>query len=409
MPAEPAVALRRSLGVVLLVMFGLGNILGAGIYVLVGKVAGEAGYLAPLSFLVAALVALFSALSYSELTARYPDAGGEVVYIDRAFGIRVLSLGVGLLIAAAGMLSAAAIVKGFTGYVQVFWHAPMEVIIELAVVGLVSVAVWGVRESLLIAAVFTVVEAAGLLLVIVPAALEPGHWIEVLAHWPSEPGSPGLAGLLPAAFLALYAFLGFEDMVNLAEEAKNPQRDMPLAIILALLVSTVFYVLTVWAALAYMTPAELDASSAPLTDVYQRVTAHSPALLTLIAIFAVINGALVQLVMVSRLLYGMGKRARLFAVFSRVSARTRTPVISTVAAGGIILSLALWFPVRRLAEYTSGLVLVVFVLVNLSLIAVKHRQPMAEGVRSIPWWVPVVGVVTTLSMLLYIGWHEIAG
>jgi amino acid transporter len=156
-----------------------------------------------------------------------------------------------------------------------------------------------------------------------------------------------------------------------------------------------------------MSPPELNGSGAPLTEVYQRVTGHSPALLTLIAIFAVINGALVQLIMVSRLLYGMGKRTRPLRLFAAVSPRTRTPIVSTVTVSVLILVLALWLPVRSLAEYTSTLVLVVFVLVNASLIAIKRVDPVQEGVRSVPFWIPVAGVLTTLPMLLYVCWRAI--
>jgi len=400
------VGLNRSVGVVLLVMFGLGNILGAGIYVLVGKVAGEAGYFAPLSFLVAAVVAAFSALSYSELAARFPDAGGEVVYVDHAFGIRALSLAVGLVIAVAGMTSAAAIARGFTGYVQVFWSVPAGPVTGLTALMLAAVAIWGVRESLSIAAVFTVVEAGGLLAVIVAAAREPVRWVDVAATWPAELG-PAVAGsILLGAFLAFYAFLGFEDMVNLAEEAENPQRDMPTAIVIALVVATAFYALTVWAALAYMTPARLDASHAPLADLYQTITGRDPVVLTLVAMFAVINGALVQVIMVSRLLYGMGKRFRPLAPFSAVNRRTRTPLRATLAVAGIVLVLAVWLPVRTLAEYTSGLVLLVFVLVNISLITIKRARPVERGVRVVPSWIPWTGAASTVSLLLFVCWNE---
>lgn len=402
-----AVSLNRSLGVVLLIMFGLGNILGAGIYVLVGKVAGAAGYFAPLSFLIAAVVAAFSALAYSELAARYPDAGGEVVYLDHAFGIRALSLGTGLVIAAAGMTSAAAIARGFAGYVQVFWNAPAALIVVLTLAALGAVAVWGVRESLSIAAAFTVIEAVGLLLVIVPAAMEPDRWLEVAATWSTDLDAAAVGGIVMGAFLAFYAFLGFEDMVNLAEEAENPQRDMPVAIVTALVVSTAFYALTVWAALAYMTPAGLDASRAPLADLFHSITGSGPALLTLVAMFAVINGALVQIVMVSRLLYGMGKRSRWLAPLSHVDRRTRTPARATVVVAAVVLALAVWFPVRALAEYTSGLVLVVFVLVNGSLIAVKRARPVERGVRVVPGWIPWAGIATTISLLAYVWWNEV--
>ncbi|HSH42277.1 MAG TPA: amino acid permease [Arenicellales bacterium] len=399
--------LRRNLGVGLLVMFGLGNILGAGIYVLVGKVAGEAGYLAPLSFLVAAIVAAFSALSYAELASRFPEAGGEVVYLERAFGLRSLALGVGLVIAVAGMTSAAAIARGFAGYVQVFWNASPELIVALTLIGLAAIAIWGVKESLSIAALFTLVEAGGLLAVIVPAAAEPGRWLQVAAAWSPEPAPAVSGAVLTGAFLAFYAFLGFEDMVNLAEEAENPQRDMPRAVIIALVISTAFYALTVWAALAYMTPAELDASGAPIADLYQRVTGGDPALLTVVAMFAVINGALVQIIMVSRLLFGMARYSRLLQPFAVVARGTRTPVRATVLVALVVLALALWLPVRTLAEYTSALVLLVFVMVNSSLIAVKRARPLQAGVRPVPAWVPWAGLATTISLLGYVWWNEL--
>jgi len=405
-PMSGAAGLKRSLGPVLLVMFGLGNILGAGIYVLIGKVAGEAGYLAPVAFVVAAVVAAFSALSYAELAARFPDAGGEVVYLDRAFGIRTLSLLVGLVIALAGIASAAAIARGFAGYAQVFWAAPAGVIVTLALAALGALAVWGVRESLFIAAVLTAFEAAGLLMVIVPAADAPGLWLDAAAAGSTALEGSAAAGVLMGAFLAFYAFLGFEDMVNLAEEASNPQRDMPRAIVLALLISTVFYAFTVWAALAYMTPADLNASDAPLADVYERITGNSPLVLTFIAMFAVINGALVQVIMVSRLLYGMGKRSRILRPLAAVHPRTRTPVRSTVLVTLIVAALAVSLPVRTLAEYTSGLVLVVFVLVNCSLIAVKRAAPAAAGVRVVPRWVPFLGAASSISLLLYVWWNK---
>ncbi len=398
------VSLQRNLGLPLLVLFGLGNILGAGIYVLVGKVAGEAGYFAPLGFLVAAIVAAFSALAYAELSARFPDAGGEVVYLDKAFGIQVLSLGVGSVIVMAGLLSAAAIARGFAGYVQVFWDVPTDLVVVLALLVLGAVAAWGVRQSLLIAAVLTVAEIAGLLLVVVPASAEPAAWLAVTDHWTSGLDAAVLGGVLSGAFLAFYAFIGFEDMVNLAEEARNPQRDMPRAIVLALVVSTTMYAWVVWMALAYMTPDELANSNAPLADVYQRVTGGDPRLLTLIAVFAVINGALVQIIMVSRLLYGMGRRSRWFRVFRSVNATTRTPVRATLLATAVVAILATSLPIQTLAEYTSGLVLVVFLLVNASLIRIRQSRQERQQVLRVPTWIPVAGIVLTASLLAYTIW-----
>lgn len=390
-------ALRRTIGPVLLTLYGLGNIVGAGIYVLLGEVAGAAGSAAPLAFLLALAVAALSALSYGELAARYPRASGEAVYLQRAFGRPWLSMAVGLVIAAAGVVSSAALARGFAGYFGELVAAPNW----LAIVGIVLIlgglCVWGIRQSMRAAAVMTVVEVGGLLLVI--AGL--GEGFAALPERAGEllPGSaPGAwMGLWVGGFLAFYAFIGFEDMVKVAEEVRRPRRDLPLAILAALLGAAALYgVLAVGMVLA-MDPASLVGTEAPLAVIYERTTGRGGVVITLIGLVAAINGILAQIIMASRMLYGLAGEGWLPAVLARVNARTRTPVPATVLAVAVVLILALAFPVAGLAGMTSALILVVFAGVNLALWRLRRRDP-AWGVGIAPAWVPPTALAATLLL-----------
>lgn len=391
-------ALARRLGLWLIAFYGLGNILGAGIYVLIGKVAGSAGFYAPLSFLLAAVVAGFSAFSYAELSARYPLAAGEAVYIEKGFHQPWLSALVGLLILFAGMLSAATIARGFAGYLQVLMPLP-EWILIIAVISLLGlIAIWGIAESVRIAATITLLEICGLLLIIGVGAPQLA---ELPATWGNlEPVyAPGVfPGIVFGGFLAFYAFIGFEDMVNVAEEVNNPQRNLPRAIIVALAISLVLYISVAQVSVLVLPPAELAASEAPLAAVYTAATGKDPVLITLISLFAVINGALIQIIMASRIGYGMSRQGWLPWFLALVNRRTRTPIVATALVSAGIIMLALWFPLIKLAAGTSYLVLVVFFLINLALIRVR-RTPAPEGVRTYPAAVPLMGAGTALALL----------
>lgn len=390
--------LARRLGLWLLTFYGLGNILGAGIYVLIGEVAGSAGLYAPLSFLLAAVVAGFSAFSYAELSARYPFAAGEAVYIENAFHKPLLSALSGLLILFAGMLSAATIARGFAGYLRVFTALPEELLIVSIIILLGVIAIWGIAESVRIAATITLLEICGLLLIIAVGAPYLG---DLGDRWHELPPllSPGiLPGIAIGGFLAFFAFIGFEDMVNVAEEVNKPRRDMPRAIMLALIISLVLYVSVALVSVIVIPLDELAASEAPLAAVYTAATGKAPVVITLISLFAVLNGALIQIIMASRICYGMSRQGWLPALFSRVNNRTRTPAISTIIISSGIVILALWFPLVKLAAGTSYLVLVVFLLINLALLRVRGKPP-PEGVKGYPVWVPLMGAGTSLALL----------
>lgn len=398
--------LRRALSLPLITLYGLGTIIGAGIYVLTGKVAGAAGMHAPLSFALAGVVALFTALSFAELAARYPKSAGEALYVHEGFGRRRLSLAVGLALATAGAVSSATLANGFVGYLHLFVATPRWAIIGALVLALGLLAAWGVFESVLVATVTTLIEAAGLLLII---AVASPSLAELPAQLPQLlPPTPltSWSGILLGAFLAFYAFLGFEDMVTMAEEVREPRRNLPLAILLATGGATLLYMLIALVAVLSVPPAELARSEAPLAVIYERATGSSPWFIGLIGLVAVVNGALIQIIMGSRILYGMAREGWLPSALGRVHPRTQTPLATTALMASAVLLLALWLPLVTLAKATSAILLAVFTLVNLALVRIKRRAPAAEGALALPLWAPVVAFVLTLAIL---GFELIAG
>ena len=392
--------LKRTIGLPLLLFFGLGNILGAGIYVLIGKVAGSAGLYTPIAFFVAATIAAFSAFTYSELSARYPLSAGEAIYVDEAFQLPALSQFTGLLIALAGMVSAATISRGFYGYFELFIQAPELIVISSVVLVLGCLMMWGISESLRFAAVLTLIELGGLLLIIWAgrgALLNVPDQLTLLLP-PLQ--TTTWIGIFLGAFLAFFAFIGFEDMVNIAEEVKNPQQTLPRAILLALACATVIYALVALIAVLSLDMQTLSASTAPLADVLSATSTFNPKIISLIGMFAVVNGALIQMIMASRIFYGMAKKGWLWTGLAKVNARTHTPINASGLAIAIVLGLALWFPLELLAKATSFLVLVVFALVNAALVNIKRKQPLPSDTLTIPMWVPVVGCGSSSALLL---------
>ena len=393
--------LRRALSLPLITFYGLGTILGAGIYVLVGKVAGAAGMYAPFAFLLASAVAAFTAFTYAELVARHPLSAAEAVYVQEGLRRRELTILVGLLIVFSGLVSSATIASGFVGYLRVFVDLPDALVIVLLVLALGVLAAWGILESVTAAAVATVIEIAGLVLII---AVSWESFIALPERLPELlPPLDGTVwwGIAAGSFLAFYAFIGFEDMVNVAEEVKDPERNLPRAIIFALVGSTILYFLVVTAAVLALPIDALSESEAPLALMFENATGSRPLLIAIISLFAVVNGALIQMIMASRMLFGMGRAGWLPRVLAQVSGRTRTPLVATGVVTTGVLIFALWLPVVTLAELTSFAILLVFVLVNLSLIAIKRHQPPPPGIRVYPLWVPYGGLLSALALLAF--------
>lgn len=393
-------ALSRRLNLPLLTLYGLGTTIGAGIFVLVGKVAGRAGMAAPVSFLVATLLAAVTAFSFAELASRYPRSAGEAIYVREGFGSHKLALLVGLMVVLSGVVSSATIVTGSVGYLQEFVDLSRIIAVLLVVSLLAGLALWGIGESVTAAGIFTILEIGGLLLVVWGASESlgalPARATELI---PPLEGAAWI-GIVGGAMLAFYAFLGFEDMVNVAEEVRDVTRTMPVAIMLTLGTSALLYALVATVSVLTVPPAELAASGAPLALVHERSTGGSATLITGIAIFAVLNGALIQIIMASRVIYGLADQGELPRVFSRVNQRTRTPVPATLLVAAIVLGLALFLPLEQLAEATSAIVLIVFALVNLALVLIKRRGgPPPAGVRAWPAWIPVAGFAVSAGFL----------
>lgn len=397
---EPT-ALKRTLSLPMLTLYGLGTTIGAGIYALVGEIAGVAGYGAPLSFLIAALVAGFTACSFAELAGRYPRAAGAALYVQQGFGNRRLARLVGLLVVLAGVVSSAALVNGFTGYVQGFLNMDRVWVILIVTLLLAGLAGWGISESVGVAALITLVETGGLLLVIGVGAGElaalPDRWPEFV---PGSAAGVGWSAVLLGVTLAFYAFIGFEDMVDVAEEVKDVQRTMPRAILLTLGISTGLYLLLMMTALLAMAPAELAGSGAPLALLYEAHTGRSAVIIGVIAMFAIINGALVQVVMASRVLYGLSSRGQIPAIFGRVHRTTRTPLIATATAAAMVLALGLYGRLGGLAAATSVIMMTIFALVNLALWRIKGRSPAPANVYEFPRLFPLIGFMLSTGFVL---------
>ncbi|MBY6093110.1 APC family permease [Maritimibacter alkaliphilus] len=390
--------LRRSLTTPLLTLYGLGVTVGAGIYVLVGSTAAEAGAYAPVSFVVAAVVVAFTAFSYAELSTRYPVSAGEAAYIEAGFRSGSLATLLGLAVALSGMVSAAAVTIGAASYLQGLIGAPHWVLTIAVVVLMGIIALWGITQSVVVAAIITLVEVGGLI---------------VVAGWGfgmSEPLGVDLTDMLPplvgphwmgigaASLLAFFAFVGFEDMANVAEEVKDPVSTMPKAIVLTLVIATSLYLATTAAVLVAVPLDRLATSAAPLALVFDAAPGGVRQVFSVIAIVATINGVLIQMIMASRVLYGLADQGHLFPALAVVGTRTQTPVVATLLVMCVIACLALALPIEALAERTSQIVLSVFILVNAALFRLKWKGDDGSDHFRVPIIVPFLGALTSLLL-----------
>jgi amino acid transporter len=397
---DPASGLKRRLNLPLLALYGVGVTIGAGIYVLIGAVGHHAGRHAPLAFILAAIVMGLTVGSYAELCTRYPVAAGEAAYVRAAFGNRALSRATGLIMIGTGVIAAATVAIGASGYIRQFVDLPAPVIITVVIIALGLVAAWGVFESVLLAAVFTVIEVGGLLLIIVAAVNAKLPFGEALFSVPAF-NAASWEGVLFGSLLAFFAFTGFEDLINMVEETHAPERNVPLAMAITLGVTTLLYALVAAIAVSAVPLDRLAESPAPLSLVFREVAGVSPATISAIAIMATLNTIIAQMTMAIRVVYGLAQQGDLPRVFGRVHRSTATPLLATVTITALALLLALTAPFERLAESTSVATLTVFALVNLALLKIrlsKGRQPRAAV--TMPLAVPALGFLTSAGMIV---------
>lgn len=397
-----APSLRRSLKLGHAVLYGLGVTIGAGIYVLVADSAGRAGMYAPVAFLVTAVLVGLTGASLAELGSRYPVAAGEAEYVRRGFRSDRMGTAIGLLVVAMAIVSAATIAVGAAGYIRVFLPLPDLLVITAVVVAMGLVATRRIVESVTVAGVMTLIEIGGLVLIVGAGLLfEPAVTARLPEAVPLTLSGSVWAGIATASILAVFAFVGFEGLVNITEEMEEPARTLPRAIFLTLAITTALYVLVIWVALASLGPAELSVAEAPLAKVFERLTGGSPLTMSAIAIVATLNGIVVNLIMASRVTYGLARRGALPRALARLDAATATPVLATLIATLVSLGFALALPIGELADLSSRITLVVFCLVNIALVLLKwqERAPPA-GIFVVPRWVPMAGAASCALFLI---------
>lgn len=388
-PASPQVDLRRSLTLGPLLFYGLAVIVGAGIYVAVASVIGRAGAAAPLSFLLAGMAAAMTGLCYAELASRFPEASGAAAYVREGFGSDRAAQATGIALTLAVAIAAASIASGAVHYLSLLIGLPPAALIALLIVTFTLLAVAGVRESIGFAAIVGAVEILGLVIA-AGAGFLAAPAIDVAAMFPNN--FTGWQSAIAGAFVAFFAFIGFESLANMAEEAKDPRRTIPYSIVGAVLISTLLYV----AVAAALVSAGRTGQS-PLIDLFQG--SHA-TLFAAVGALAIANGVLVEIVMLSRLFYGMARRRQLPAWLGRVHPRTRTPIAATALAGGIVLATALLIPFEGLLALANALTLCIFAVVDIALWRIQRRQPAGDGVFSVPRWVPPAAAALAVALIL---------
>ena len=401
MNTEYTPKLKRNVTLPMLIFYGLGNIFGAGIYVLIGEMAGIAGVYIPLSFFLACIVISFTALTYAELSARYPQSAGVAVYINAGFSSPVLSTIVGLTIVFSGLLSSATLIDGFHSYLSIFIQTPEITTTLIAVILISSIAIWGIFQSITITVLLTLIECFGLCMIIYVGFGDISWDIQTFKSYIPPMSFTLINAIILGAFLAFFAFLGFEDMVNIAEEVKDPTKTMPKAILITLAVATIVYIIIALVSISVISVEELAHSNAPLAKVYETATHSKATILSIIALFAVINGALVQIIMASRIFYGMSTQGWIPNFLSIVHPKTHTPINATILAGLIVFFLSVYFPIITLAQSSSFLIFIIFTLVNVSLIIIKLKDPHPQDIKTYPIAIPVIAIVLNLTLLSF--------
>jgi len=396
----PEPQLKRRLGLWVTTLTGVGVILGSGIYVLVGVAAGEAGNAVWLSFMIAAAVAGLTGLSYARLSKLRAKDAPEFQFVGMAFKPSLAFLA-GWLILWAVVISASAVALGFAGYLSHLLGTP----VIPAAIGLVlvsSIVVFlGIGESALLAGILTFVEVAGLVFIVV---IGVPHFGEVnIMEMPM-----GVAGTIGAASLVFFAYLGFEGMANLSEEMKNPQRDLPRAIMLALGISTLLYILVSLAAVSVLDWETLGQSDAPLALVAAQVLGSNAGLtLTLVALFSTANTVLLLLLGASRAMWAMSCAGALPGIFCVIGEERRTPWLAIVVVGFFASLFAVFEDIGDVAEFTNFATLLAFAGVNAAALKIFNRESTLSGFRRIflDIVMPALGLVTAVLLAINTGWR----
>lgn len=403
-PAEPGrPALERQLGPIAVSLSGIGIILGAGIYVLVGEAAGEAGNGVWLAFVIGALVAAPTGMAFAELASMFPDAGAAASYTREAFGVRTAFL-TGWFDLAVSVIGAAAVALGFGGYLDDVVELGATPLAIAVLIASATIAYIGVRETTSVAIAFTLAEAGGLVLVIFVGLPNVGD-ADLFSL------EQGWVGVLGAGSLVYFAYQGFEQIATLSEETVNPRRNIPIAIVIAVIVTTILYVLVTIASISSIPWQQLADSDAPLADVVEAVAGDRWAdVITAIALFATFNTVLLLVATGARISYGMARRRLLPSMFARVSRTRHTPWISTLIIAVLAVALASTGDIGFVAQVTNFAVFALFAIVNAAVIMLRRSRPDAERPFRLPGdinGIPTFAVLGLLGNLALAGFMDL--
>jgi APA family basic amino acid/polyamine antiporter len=406
---EPS--LKRNINLFQAVMYGVGLILGAGIYVLIGDVAGIAGNMMWISFVIAAVIATFTGLSYAELSSMFPKSAAEYVFAKNAFKNNLVAFVAGWLITFVAIASAAAVAIGFSGYLASFLPQFDPVLSAVALLAALSAINFiGIRESVWMNTTFTLIELAGLAIVVL-AALLLGSFAGVNYYEMPPTASTfslSVGAIIGAAGLAFFAYYGFENLANISEETKNAPRTIPKALIISIAVTTGVYILIAVSAVSLVGWEALSSTEAPLALSAEKAFGNvGVTVLSAIALFATSNTVLMMLIAGSRIMYGISRERALPAMLGRVHHATKTPWIAVVlmmllTSAMVVFSRGIISAVANIAVFA---IFTVYALVNLSLIWLRYKQPELERPFRSPvriGWFPVLaglGFITSLAML----------
>jgi amino acid transporter len=399
--AEPP--LERAITRNMLLLFVVGDVLGAGIYALVGEVGGRVGGAIWTAFLAAMALAVFTAFAYAELVTKYPQAAGAALYINKAWRKPLLTFLVAFAVMCSGLTSAATLSRAFGGdYLSVFVDIP-TIVTALAFIVLVALVNFrGISESVRLNVVLTTIELTGLLLVVViglAAIGEGGPSVDAGRLLDFRGDESVVLAIMGGAGLAFFALIGFEDSVNVAEEARDPVRNYPRALFGGLLIAGATYLVVTVVASAAVPTGRLANSTGPLLEVVQLgPLSLSTKVFSAIALFALANGALINMIMASRLLYGMAREGILPAAFGRVHGRRRTPWVAIVATTAVAMVLIASGDLSELADTTVLLLLVVFTFVNVAVLVLRRDRVAHRHFRS-PSAIPVIGAVVSVALM----------
>jgi APA family basic amino acid/polyamine antiporter len=391
--------LKPQIGLFSLTMYGIGVIIGAGIYSLIGVGAGLAGNILWLAFLISALVAVFTAFSYAELSSMFPKEAAEYIYTKKAFKKELFSFAVGWLLAIGTVIAATTVSLGFAGYFSTLFGGEIHLIAVGIILVMTVLNYFGLKNAAIFNNVFSTLEIIGLLIVIAVGILFPTNIHVDLFELPDA----GFGGIMAAISVIFFAYMGFENLANMSEEVKNSRKVVPIALLLSLIISCILYIVVAIVAVSQVGWEALSQSKAPLMLVVSNALGQYAGLLSVIALFSTGNTVLIFLIASSRIIYGMSDNGSLQKVFSQVG-KFGTPYISVFLVGFVAAFAAYFLDIKTVAQLSDISVFIAYFSVNAALISLtgskekrSFTSPRFFGVPILAW----IGALSSLFMLLF--------